>query len=134
MSKGKQIRCAITGERKSVIDDFDELYRKADGTFDPSVDSDCNLFNVRSIAAAAGYSDWRYFRDNLLTGTSSTWHVRKIPFTVVRSADGQKERVIVYATHSDSAEAGGKLYREHQTKQRRLRAGWGTDFDPKISV
>ena len=120
MSKGPQNRCPWTGETKRVINNLDDSFQTNDGSFNPESFSDCDLFDVRSIADAAGFKDWRDFRDRILTDAGSWWHVYKETFRVKR-ADGGVEFATIYATASNSAAAGGELYRAYQTEQRRAR-------------
>lgn len=132
MSKGPQKRCPWTGERKAIIDDLDEPYKAQDGGFNPDALPDSNLFDIRSISAAAGFKDWRYFRDYALTDTSSCWHLHKHTFTVQRR-DGGGERAEIFATATNSAAAGGDIYREIQKKKRRARIPVFMDISSKSS-
>jgi len=126
MSKGSQIRCPWTGERKAVIDNLDEPYKAQDGGFNPNAFPGSNLFDIRSIAAAAGFKEWRNFRDYVLTDTGSWWHAHKHTFTVYRP-DGGTERAVIYATATNSAVAGGEMYRAFQKEQRIARSRVFTD-------
>lgn len=107
---------------------LDDSYLTPTGSLDLSVHSDSNIWNINSFAAAAGYRDAGYFRDVLLSSTS-LFHAHIVEVDVFRK-DGGKERTKIYVTHTDSAAAGGKLHREYQTEQRRLRA---TDVSSKNS-
>lgn len=100
MSKQKWIRCPVTDLPISQIPD---KYLTHAGAFDTRSYSDCNLFEMRSIAAAAGYQDWRYFRDVVVTGTHSHFH-----FYQVHDNNG---RLVTVATRTTSAEHGGKVHR-----------------------
>ena len=126
MSKGPQKRCPWTGERKAVIDYLDDNFLTSDGSFNPDVYRDCDVFDIRSFAAAAGFRDWGYFRDQILTNAGSHWHVHRHSFTVYRPDEGT-ERAEIYATHSNSAAAGGENYRAFQKEQRRARIPTYTD-------
>ena len=120
VSKGPQNRCPWTGERKAVIDCLEEPYIGPDGKFDREAFPGCDLTDIRSISAEAGFKDWKYFRDKAITNAGSFWHVHKHTFEVHRD-DGSTKLATIYGTVSNSAAAGGELYRAFQTEQRRAR-------------
>ena len=74
-----------------------------DDRFDTSRYPECDLYDVRSIAAAAGYLDWRYFRDQVITAPGSHFHAHGIC--------GHNGCVLTYATHTMSAAHGGNVHR-----------------------
>lgn len=78
---------------------------------------DCNIWDIRNFAAKAGYQEWRYFRDAVLTDPSSPFHSHKIYGYTLSGACV----VIGYFTHQDSAEWGGK---EHRRKTLENQTGW----------
>jgi hypothetical protein len=108
MRKGAVLRCSVTGlpltkkSRNSLCKLPEELLNN-DGTFNRSAFQDCNIFDPRTFAAAAGYSDVRYFVSSVLTNPSSPFHAHPI-----RTENGI---VVGYATHTDSAHYGGKKFR-----------------------
>lgn len=108
MSKAPWKRCPITG---LPVRQIPEEYLTASGEFDVSSFPGCNLFDDRSIAAEAGFGmrvdNWKA---RGLAPCSSYWHL--IPIV----DDGA---VLTYATHTNSAQAGGLAYRK-DAKARQL--------------
>lgn len=109
MRDGPVPRCPLTGlpmtgkARNSLVRLPDDL-QTTDGQFKPEAFSGCNLFNVRSFAAAAGYGDVRHFVEKVLTDPSSPFHAHPIAT--------ETGRIVGYATHTTSAEWGGRQHRQ----------------------
>jgi hypothetical protein len=96
MSRGQWKRCPITGIPVSQLPQGSE--------FDKSKFPDCNLFDVRSIAHAAGFGKQvNNFYARVLTDPSSPLHLHSL-----RADNGS---ALSYCTHTDSAIAGGENYR-----------------------
>jgi len=106
MAKGRWLRCPVT---EIPLGRLPDQYQKADGSFDTSSFPDCNIFNIRSFAAAAGYRDPRYFRDVVLTDPSSPFHAHKLYGFTEKGA----QVVVGFFTHVDSAQWGGEQHREN---------------------
>jgi len=107
MAKNRWKRDPLTGLTRKQLEDLPGRYVTRDGLFNCAALPDCNLYDVRTIAAEANY-DARYFRDVVLTHSGSPFHVHKIS---AENADGSKGRILVYATHTDSAHAGREQFR-----------------------
>ena len=122
--------CPYTGLNKRMLDDLYEPAKGRDGKFNPAAFPGCNIYNVRSMSAAAGFKGPDYFLKNILLSTSSLFHVVEYPFDWVDD-DGEVHWDTIYATHTDSAEAGGKAWRDYQKDEARNRANTGrTDTSP----
>jgi hypothetical protein len=94
-------------------------YLDAEGNFDRGLLPDCNLFDVRSIAAVCGFRDRAYFRDIVLPHPDCPIHVHRI---VLRDQKTGNRVEVVYATHQNSADFGGQMWREMTTNAARERA------------
>lgn len=119
MSKGPwkaRPRCQITGLLIRDVQRLEEEYLNNDGTFNTAPLSDCNLFDVRSIASAAGYSDSKYFIETVIADPSSPLHLHEL-------CDEELGKPLVLATHSNSAAWGGKEWRAKTLKDQ-------TGYDP----
>ncbi len=108
MRSGPVLRCPLTGlamtrKARDGLNKLPEEVLNDDGTFDASAFGDCNLFDVRSIAAAAGYRDSRYFIAKVLTNPTSPFHAHPV--------NAENGRTLTYATHANSAWWGGKQFR-----------------------
>lgn len=103
-----------------------------DGDINPSRLPDCDLFNVSSIAAVAGFADPRYFAQVVLRKPQTLFHYRT---EILRDEDG-REVGRVFATHANSAEVGGKALREMQRQAARDRVSRGlvTDVSSKAMI
>lgn len=110
MSRDKWKRDPLTGISVKKLRSTD--YANHYGEFKAHEFSGCNLFDVRSIAHAAGLSRPDNFK-RALTDTSSHFHLHAL-----KDDDG---KVLSYATHVDSAFAGGESYR--QAAKARMFAG-----------
>lgn len=109
MRRGPVPRCPVTGlpmtpKSRDSLSKLPEKFLKDDGTFNAATLGDCNLFDIRSIAAAAGYRDVRYFIAKVFADPSSPFHAHPI------NCD-ETGRVMLYATHSNSADWGGREFR-----------------------
>ena len=89
-----------------------------DGSLDPEKFPDCDLFNVNTIAAVAGYSP-EWFEKEVVTDPSSPFHLQKI-----QNAQGN---TISWATHANSAEWGGTEFRKETEKVKRANLKQFTD-------
>ena len=118
MSKGPWKRCLMTGLTRALIARADDSYLNAQGGFDTATLPDCNLFNVRSIAVAAGFDDPRYFVGHVLPNTASNFHVHT---TTVSDPEGHYLAKVV-ATHTNSALAGGLIWHARIREEARARA------------
>lgn len=95
MSSGRWYRNGLTGLPESVDANQQDVRR--------ALTMGCDIFCVRSFAAAAGYKSPRYFVANVLTDPGSLFHA--VP---IRDVEG---RVISWATRTESAAAGGERAR-----------------------
>ena len=120
MSKGPWRRDALTGLPMTLVARCDERHLNDAGHIDVSSWSDCNLFDVRSIAAAAGYADWRYFKRVVLKRSDQPFHVHRI---ALYDADGRRLAVVI-GTHTNSAQAGRVALDDHKREQASWAAGW----------
>lgn len=115
MSKGEWRRDRLTGLPVALVARCDERHLDDAGRIDVSSWSDCDLFDIRSIAAVAGYADWRYFETVVLEGTDQPFHVHRIP---LYSIDGDWLATFI-ATHTNSAQAGRAALDETKSMQAR---------------
>lgn len=119
MSKESWKRDPRTGLPVSVFDRCDLRYVDDRGQFDVARYPDCNVFNVASLAARAGFRDPRHFRDKVLLHSQSPFHVHRIE---VRDDMDGRYLATVFATHANSAEAGGKMWQAMKREEARSRA------------
>jgi hypothetical protein len=104
MSKGRWIRCPITGLTKTQLDQLPDEYLNREGRFNILALPDCNVFDVRTIAAVAGWKEHRYFSGEVLGSPSSSLNTHKVRSDINGS-------VLLHATHMNSADWGGRAYR-----------------------
>ena len=112
MAKSAWAKDWLTGLSRKKMKALREDLLRNDGALSPDAFPNCDLFDVRSIAAAAGYADPYYFETRVLTDPSSPFHAH--PLTT------EAGKTIGYATHTNSARAGGEAFRA-LTDQRRLK-------------
>ena len=98
MSKGPWKRCQTTGIRIALLPDR----YKVGGDFDRSQFPDCDLFDLRTIAAAAGLPRVDDFKRRVMTDPTSPIHLWPIY---------DDFGVLGWATATNSAEQGGRNYR-----------------------
>ena len=123
MSRGKWRRCPATGISLARLEKVSEEYLTPDGHFDPRRLPDCDLFDVRSVAAACGFRNWRYFQTRVLVHPECPIHVHRL-----RLADDETGQFVaeIVATHQNSAVDGGAMWRETQVAAARERAMFTT--------
>ena len=107
MSRGPWKRDPLTGIPLATLAQLDEAQLAADGSLNIELPSDCNLFCVNSIAALCGFRDAGYFRDEVLTRLDCPIRVRMIELT---TAESRRVVATIYATHTNSALAGGEKW------------------------
>jgi hypothetical protein len=112
MSRGQWKKCSNTGIPLHVMVRAAEEFLTFEGEFDPGQLGRCDLFDVRSISAAAGFKDHRYFSKTVLRHPESPFHTQQVELSDERGND----LATVIATHTNSAEFGGKMWRELQRK------------------
>ncbi len=119
MSNGSWKCCPYTGLPLVRLERGSNVPVTPEGFFDTSRFSDSNLFCVDSIAAVCGFKDVAYFRDHVLQNPDCPIHINKM-----RVVDERTGRLIgeVYATHQNSAVAGGKMWHSMQRAAARDRA------------
>lgn len=109
MARGPWGKCPLTGiSKRKLSTQVGETILCDDEVINPEVFPDCDIFDVRSFTAAAGYKDVAYFVDVVLQ--DSACHA--IP---VRTESG---RSLGFATNTISAEAGGKAYKKKTDAKR----------------
>jgi hypothetical protein len=118
MSKGSWQQCPYTGMPRSILDRTSDDQTTNNGYFRTNQLPDCNLFDVRSIAAACGYRDHEYFRRFVLTHPNCPIHVQRVPL-VDDETDTRLGEII--ATHQNSADYGGRIWHEMQAAAARDR-------------
>jgi len=118
MSSGPWKRCPTT--EIPLNRHVDEEYLTHEGGIDVGHLDDCNLFTLRDFAHAAGFSNPVYFRRRVLEHPASTFHFYK---ECVRDSSGSYVGTY-YATHVNSADAGGRTWRQMQTQAARQRVSW----------
>ena len=118
MSRGPWKRCPKTGLSLARLSRVSEDYLTLEGNFHPGRFSDCDLFDVRSIAAVCGFRDWAYFRDRVLTRSDCPIHIRKVE---LRDQDTGQLIAKVLGTHHNSAEVGGRMWHAMQCDAARQR-------------
>ena len=119
MSNGSWKCCPYTGLPRVRLERGSDVSVTADGFFDTSRFTDSNLFCVASIAAVCGFKDTAYFRDRVLQDPDCPIHFHKI--VVVDERTGRRIGE-VYATHQNSAVAGGEIWHSMQRVAARDRA------------
>ena len=119
MSKGPWKLCPWIGISMATLERSEPEVLTDDGEFDRDLLLDCDLFDIRSIAAAAGCRNFAYFRDVILTDPSSPFHMRRI---VLRDSKTARREGDIFATHTDSAGWGGDQWRARQRQAARERA------------
>jgi hypothetical protein len=114
MSSAPWRRCSTTGYRIGMLAGLPEQLLRPDGSLDPGAWSDCNLFNVSSIAAVAGATNVTRFERKALRDPRFAHHE-------IRDDEG----LVTVATHADSAVAYGAIIKaEAATRSRaNLRRG-----------
>lgn len=117
MSRGSWERDPATGIPVARLLGADSPYVE-DGLFKREFLPDCNVFCVRSFAAAANYQDAAYFENVVLADPQSPFHYHKV---VVKDCSG-RIIAVVRATHQNSAQHGGAAYRQMQRDAARVRA------------
>ncbi len=111
MPKGPMKRDPLTGVSLGRIGrDLPEEDLTLEGMFDRIKLPDCDLFCVRSIAAATGYSP-QYLMKTVVTDPSSPLHLHKI-----RGENG----LTIFATSTQSAQVGGVVFRNKKAAVSRL--------------
>ena len=118
MSTGSWLRDQRTGIKASLLDRCDKKLIGSDGNVDVSLWPDSDMFDVTSFAAAAGFSDTRYFVTYVLNHPQTPFHCHKVFLTDAISGG---KLATLYATHQDSAVAGGEMWRETKTAEARAR-------------
>ena len=111
MARGPWVRCPWTGISKRKLKQIGETFLYDEGGFNPETYPDCDIFDVRSFAAAAGYKDVPHFVTTVVTDQSSPFHARQI-----RTESG---RLLSLATDTTSAEAGGIAFRKLTSEKRK---------------
>ena len=129
MSKGPWRRCPYTGMPANILDRVSEDQLTNDGHFRTDQLSDCNLFDVRSVSAACGFRDRNYFRRSVLANPSCRIHVRRV--SLVDDETGTRLGEII-ATHQNSADFGGMMWRRMQSGAARER-GFAAQTAPSSS-
>jgi hypothetical protein len=135
VSKGPWNVCSISGFSIALLnraDLPDSLVTFETGGIDPSHYPDCNIFNVNTLAFEAGFADTRDFMRRALP--SSVWHAHKYE---LRDCGG-KFLGTLFATHVDSARAGGEIWRNRikaeQSKRGRSANFWTRSGDGAAQV
>lgn len=123
MAKNKWKLDPLAGLTKKQLGELPDQYLNRDGLLERAALEDCNIFDIRTIAAEAGYEP-RYFRDVVLCHQSSPFHMHAIS---AEKADGSKGRTLLYATHIDSARAGGEQFRAQSLSRQ-------TGYEPAGSI
>lgn len=119
MSKGRWKRDPLTGITLAKLADADECYLTDDGNANIAGLEDCNVFCVNSIAALCGFEDVRHFRDKVLIDPNCPIHVHTIALT---AAESTSVVATIYATHTNSARAGGESWHAMMHAAARQRA------------
>ena len=111
MSKGSWKCCPYTGLPLVRLDRGLDVPVTPERFFDTNRFPGSNLFCVASIAAVCGFKDVAYFRDHVLQDPDCPIHFHKM--AVVDERTGRRIGEI-YATHQNSAVAGGKMWHSMQ--------------------
>ncbi len=131
MSNSSWKCCPYTGLPLVRLERGSDVPITADGFFDRSRFTDSNLFCVSSIAAVCGFKDTAYFRDRVLQDPDCPIHFHKI--VVVDERTGRRIGE-VYATHQNSAVAGGEIWHSIQRAAARDRALASRTTESSIQV
>jgi hypothetical protein len=108
MSKAKWDICPLIGISKKALGRSDYANNQGEFNHDKYPLSDCDLLDVRSIAHAAGYSRV----DNFLRAVEKDMETNpSSPAIHLHRLEGDNEKTLIYATHTTSAEWGGKNLR-----------------------
>ena len=119
MSRGKWQRCPYTGRPLRILSRANEEALTWEGYFDRSNVPDCDLFDVRSIAAVCGFRDVAYFVGHVLPHQDCRIHIHRVPLL---DAETGELIVEVVATHTTSAQVGGGWWHDMQRRRARERA------------
>ncbi len=119
MSKGSWNCCPYTGLPLNRLERGSNVPVTPEGFFDTSRFPDSNLFCVASIAAVCGFKDVAYFRHHVLKDPECPIHVHKLALIDESNARRIGE---IYATHQNSAYAGGEIWHSMQRAAARDRA------------
>jgi hypothetical protein len=111
MSNGSWKCCPYTGLPRVRLERGSDVPVTLEGFFDTSRFPGSNLFCVASIAAVCGFKDVAYFRDHVLQDPDCPIHFHKM--AVVDERTGRRIGEI-YATHQNSAVAGGEMWHSEQ--------------------
>jgi hypothetical protein len=95
----------------------------SDGNVDLSRWLDADIFDVNSFAAAAGFRDARYFVAHVLYHPKTPFQY--YPITLVDAVSGH-DLLTTYATHQNSAAAGGEVWRSMKAEETRARCELST--------
>jgi len=117
MSKGPWKKCPLTGVSLAKLSRSDAPLTE-EGNFDPAFWPDCNVFDIRSIAAHCGFADVAHFENVVLRTSGCPIHFRSVGSPTER----------IYGTHTSSAQAGGETWRSEQRTAARARCDAGV-FD-----
>jgi hypothetical protein len=90
-----------------------------EGYFDVTRLPDCDVYSVSSIAAICGFHDVPYFRDVVLANTDCPIHYHRV---VLKDDAAPRRNGTIYATRTNSAIAGGKMWHSMQLAEARTRA------------
>ena len=95
MARGSWRRCPVTGlSVEKLKRQADEGFLRPDGSFNPEVRPDCNLFDIRSVSAALGYADHRYCGDVVLSNRPEGLNIEPLKLG---------PNLLLYPTHENSA-------------------------------
>ncbi len=119
MSNSSWKCCPYTGLPLVRLERGSDVSVSADGFFDTSRFPDSNLFCVSSIAAVCGFKDTAYFRDRVLQDPDCPIDFHKM--AVIDERTGRRIGEI-YATHQNSAVAGGEMWHSMKRAAARDRA------------
>lgn len=119
MSRGQWERCPHTGIPINRLARVSDQFLTNEGFFNRGRFPDCNIFSVNSISVACGFGDVKHFVAEVLTHPNCPIHVRRLE--LVDENTGQVVAEVV-ATHQNSAEFGGQMWREMKIAAARQRA------------
>jgi hypothetical protein len=118
MSKRPWKRCPHTGVSLTKLQRSNAPLTD-EGYFDVTRLADCDVYTVSSIAALCGFSDVPYFRDVVLANPDCRIHYHRV---VLKDDAAPRRNGTIYATRTNSAIAGGKMWRSMQLAEARTRA------------
>ena len=118
MSKCPWKRCPYTGISLVKLHNSNAPLTE-EGHFDVTSLPDCDVYDVSSIAALCGFHDVPYFRDVVLANPDCRIHCHCI--SLIDDAAPRRHGTI-YATRTNSAIAGGEMWRSMQSAEARTRA------------